>query len=242
MGLGSMLAAILGQHLVPSLIIVYSPPTDYQTMLNIRLVAYAVASLVRTVGWIGVILAIFGWRVAGRGQSLASPRFSVRELLILTLVVALLCGLVRGLVSWAGSPPYLKLYLLLETPTMIYWLWGSWLAISRWKRHYQCSLCFLLGICMNSAAFWLYFGRFSFGGGSSMNPNYWAILGITSSLLVAGGWTLLIAGALGWRERPTLTDSAPVGSRLSAIVDAQGCGGMGSGSGDSQDMASTTGS
>ena len=208
-----MLAAILVQHVVPSLIIVYLPPIDYQATASVRLVAYATASLVRAVGWIGVILAIFGWRVEWRGQSLASPRFSIRELSILTLVVALLCGLVRGLLGWAGSPPYLKLYLLLETPTMIYWLWGSWLAISRWKWHYQVSLCYLLGICIQSTAFWLYFGRFSLDGWSNSNPSDWTILGVTSSMLVAVAWTLLIAGALGWRERPSFTD-APVGLRL----------------------------
>jgi hypothetical protein len=93
-----------------------------------------VASLLRAGAWAAVLIALFGWR--DRSTVVAAPfQFSIRGLVVLTLAVALLCGLVRGLIYLLGESAAYLLNLIDDIPLILCWIVGIRVAVRRWRVH-----------------------------------------------------------------------------------------------------------
>lgn len=158
------------------------------------------ASLLRASAWIALLIALFGWRQsAPQTSGLPAFQFSIRGLMILTLAVALVCGLGRGLVLWLGESAAFLLNLIDDIPLIICWIIGLRIAIRRWPVHSQVSAFALWGICIQLATLFawqvVWFSR----------PAMQNLLGtyLFSALLTmisAGGWVLILIAVLGWRE------------------------------------------
>jgi hypothetical protein len=160
-----------------------------------------VASLVRAAGLATMLVAVFGWRQPASGATTRIPlQFSILGLLVLTLVVAILCVLIRGLIAALDEYSFILLSLLDDIPMAICWLFGGWLAGARHAEQPQVSRCTALAIGLQIAsllvtvgvtAYMLRFGPAAFPRSAS-----------TLVPLVCGplSWALMLAAAFGWRS------------------------------------------
>jgi hypothetical protein len=196
--IGCMLFAWIGQQVV--FVFLDPPPglnwSDFAIYFQITA---AVGALVRAAGWMAILVAIFGWRDAtdaGRSNPL---QFSIRGLLVVTLVVALLCGLFRGLVAFLGESATILLTLLDEIPIAICWLFGGWLAWTRRKRHPEVSWRLAIAIGLQCGS--LIVSIVVFAWVRSLGTTDWLSLISMLVWLVNGPttWILLLTAAFGWR-------------------------------------------
>jgi hypothetical protein len=156
--------------------------------------------LLRTTAWVAILTAIFGWRSSGLART-PTFQFSIRGLLILTLVVALLCAVGRVVVSWLGGVSPYWVSLADDLPVSICWFCGGWLAIRRWSEHPIVFGLALAGIALSAASF-LFFHLVWMSNLTNANI-YLANWAITFSGLISPVvWLLLLAAALGWRTEP----------------------------------------
>jgi hypothetical protein len=147
-----------------------------------------ISSLFRAAAWMGILVAIFAWRDNVReGQSSPPLQFSIRGLLVLTLVVAVLCAAVRGLITLLGDSALFLLGLMDEVPLVICWLIGLYLAISRWQLHPDVSKQAALGIGMSIAVMLLWQEPWDF------------LMTAILSLLAATAWVFVLIAVFGWR-------------------------------------------
>jgi hypothetical protein len=187
--LACMLAASLGAAALSDRLFM----TGGQPIDRALLAIASVATLVRTVGWAAALVAIFGWRPARRERSL-ELQFSIRGLLILTLVVAILCAWLRG----RGT----LLVFFRNTPLVICWIYGCWLALSLKKWHPQVSLRTLLAIGLSCAALLTFDEIWDRFGWTTISPSLISYYSAGSAALHAAAWWLLVEAALEWRSIP----------------------------------------
>ncbi len=199
-GIACMLSASVSRQLLyslllPALIRNYADVTIYLQIFA------AIDTLIRTAGWATMFLAIFGWREASAASSGKSMlQFSIRGLLVTTFVVAVLCGLLRGLVAALGESAAFLLAFLGEIPIVICWLAGGSLAWMRWTQHPKVSICalgaigFQVGglILINALGVWI----LTRGGGPSQ---LWPLVSLSWLLANTASWVMLLRAAFGWR-------------------------------------------
>ena len=158
------------------------------------------ASLLRAGTWIALLIALFGWRqTATPAPGLPAFQFSIRGLMILTLAVALLCGLGRGLVLWLGESASFLLNLIDDIPLILCWIIGIRVAIRRWPVHPQVSQFAVLGIGINLAVlvlwqFW-WIARLTV-----QNLPAVQLLAVPLTLISAAAWVLILMAIFGWRD------------------------------------------
>jgi hypothetical protein len=147
-----------------------------------------------------MLVAIFGGRdEIGPGRR--NPfQFSIRGLCVVTLVVAVLCGITRALAELLDESTTIMLGSLFDDiPTAICWLVGGWLAWTRRILHPEVSRRVLiaiglqLGIFIVSIAVIVWMLNFAAAVGPSLILFLlWLVVGPVS-------WVLLLAAAFGWR-------------------------------------------
>jgi hypothetical protein len=160
----------------------------------------AIASLVRAAGWGTMLTAIFGWRERAPAGRVSRFQFSIRGLLVVTFVAAVLCGLLRALALLLGESAEILLSLLDDIPVFLCWTVGAWLAWSRWPLHPQVSQHTLIAVGLASCAlvlsliFLLAIPRYYALG--------WPALLMFMSYLVLWPttWVFLLVAALGGRS------------------------------------------
>lgn len=103
--------------------------------------------------WMGMICAVFGWRHAhaDKGTSAQRPQFSIKALLAITTLAALLLGLGRVAIAAANLLPADLAVLLDDIPVILALLVGIWLGISRWPAHRKVSALAIAGFAMTLA-------------------------------------------------------------------------------------------
>jgi hypothetical protein len=212
-GLGCMLLAAIGQLVVFSLVLPRSSGSMANFAIFLQLTA-AVASLIRAAGWTAMLLAIFGWRSATPTGGNIPLQFSIRGLLIATFVVAVFCGLVRGLTALLGESVAILLSLLDDIPVLLRWIFGGWVAWTRRHRHPAVSTRVITAILLQamslivSVAALVWFVSYdatsplSFAAVSLVN----AISDLVGVVVGCLSWALLLAAAFGSR-----TSGAEVG-------------------------------
>jgi hypothetical protein len=165
---------------------------------------YAVDSMLRTIGWVGILAAIFGWRTTTVGAPDSQwLQFSIRNLLMLTLLVGVLCGAIRGLVALLGLNAESLQGFVLIIPLLLILPIGAHIAWLRRRVHPSVSRCVFAAIGLEIAS-WLLnlvaIATFMHRPGRTMEVL--SILSLLWSLMSAVKWLLLIYAALGWRQEP----------------------------------------
>jgi len=151
--------------------------------------------------WVTILLAIFGGREAA--QSDQSQRvgfqFSIRAVMVLTFVVAVLCAAVRTLAGLMGESALLLLTMIDEVPIVGCWLIGIVIATTRWSIHPQVSKAAISGFALDFTA--LLMGQsLRLWAIASHNTTYMPMLfTLADVLLTAAAWAFIIVAALGWR-------------------------------------------
>ena len=160
-----------------------------------------VTSLLRAGAWGAVLVALFGWRPAPPGIAATQPRFqfSIRGLMILTLAVAVLCGLVRGLIFWLGESAAFLLNLIDDVPNIVCWIVGMRVALRRWPAHPEVSKFALFGIWIRllTLVFWQVAWLVLV---TSLRPRPINLLAVPLTVLSASAWVLILIAVFGWRE------------------------------------------
>ena len=148
--LSGMLLIYISQRLVSHYVVVARGGWQSleSTSVYLGLLSLA-ATLLRAGAWAGILVAVFGWREPHPHARAAAFQFSIRGLMIVTLAVALLCGLVRGLIAWLGESAMLLLNLVDDIPVIVCWIVGIRVALVRWPMHPAVSKCALYGIGIN---------------------------------------------------------------------------------------------
>jgi hypothetical protein len=155
---------------------------------------------VRTVCYAAMIAAVLGWRQASGETRPAPLQFSIRGLVLLTLVVALLCGLGRAVAGWLGDAGPQFIQLVDDIPVYACLAVGIWLAIVRWRRHPEVSQLAAIGLGLSLAVsiagqtIWLLV--FQWSSSRSLIP----LVSLGLSLIAAVAWVLILCGAFGWRQ------------------------------------------
>ena len=208
-GLASMLVLNVAQRVGLSFIIhsARSPGQPIASMSVYLGIFGLVSSLLRAGAWGAVLVALFGWRQASSAAAASPPfQFSIRGLMILTLAVALLCGMVRGLIALLGESAMYLINVIDDIPLVICWIIGMRVALVRWRAHPQVSKFALLGIGMSLATlvFWQMIWMWAVAHGF---PPF-SLLATT--LLAAGGWALMLIAVFGWRESAVLARNQAV--------------------------------
>jgi hypothetical protein len=172
------------------------------------------ASLLRACAWIGLLIALFGWRqTAARPSGLPAFQFSIRGLMILTLAIALLCGLGRGLVYLLGESAAFLLNLIDDIPLILCWIIGMRVALRRWHMHPQVSHCVVVGVSIMLAMlvlwqFW-WIARLM-----TQNSLPVQLLSPLLTLIAAGAWVLILIAVFGWREAAFPAWERPITAEL----------------------------
>jgi hypothetical protein len=177
-------------------------------------------SLLRAGAWSALLIALFGWRpAAAQSASLPAFQFSIRGLMFLTLAVAVLCGIGRGLIFLLGESAAFLLNLIDDVPLIICWIMGMRVAVRRWNAHPQVSQLAVLGICIQLAVLvlWQVWWITRLTVQDFPPPTY-----LVSSLLAlvsVGGWVMILVATFGWRElvsdaldRPIVAELVPLPS------------------------------
>jgi hypothetical protein len=193
-----MLLASVGQQLLFAYLYPARTVGPRDVAIYFQVIA-AIASLIRAGGWAAILVAIFGWREgAARGKS--PLQFSIRGLLVVTFVVAVLCGLVRGVAMLLGESADVLMTLLDDIPVILCWAVGARLAWSRWQLHPQVSKCTLIAIGLACAALIMYF---LLAIRMYYTPDWPMALAIIGSLVLGPAtWIVLLIAAFGWRTLP----------------------------------------
>jgi hypothetical protein len=137
-------------------------------------------------------------------------QFSIRNLLVVTFVVAVACGSLRGLAVLLGESAEVLLTLVDDIPVILCWAVGVRLAWSRWRLHPQVSRTTLAAIGLASLAvvlnvvYLLLMPRYYANG--------WPVHFISLSYLVVWPvtWILLLRAALGWRMAASDLPAGPL--------------------------------
>jgi hypothetical protein len=193
-----MLSAAVGQQVV--FVLLDPPPglswSDFAIYFQITA---AIVALVRAAGWAAILVAIFGWRGATNAGRTNPLQFSIRGLLVVTLVVAVLCGIIRGLTAILGESASILLTLLDEIPIAICWLFGGWTAWVRRRQHPSVSWFVAMAIGLQCGGLILSLAAMAwmlkFGPTNWLGP----ILMLVWLLTGPGSWILLLTSAFGWR-------------------------------------------
>jgi hypothetical protein len=157
------------------------------------------ATLLRAGAWAGILVAVFGWRRSRQDVAAAPFQFSIRGLMILTLAAALLCGLLRGLISWLGESALFLLSLIDDIPVMVCWIVGLRLAIVRWPAHLEVSKFAILGFGLSLGALVVWQALWmALAVTQSSAPI--RLLALPVTLVSTAAWVLLLIAAFGWRE------------------------------------------
>lgn len=169
-----------------------------------------ISSLIRAAGWAAIFVAIFGWR----DDAFAVERrlqFSIRNLLVLTLAVALLSGLIRMLVDLFGEQALYLATLLIELPIFICWVYGGWLAWTRRSRHPEVSKNTLIAIAARVGSLVLGVATIVclFAGAS---PQWLGLYRLVEFIAGPTSWILLLVAAFGWRAPLMPPSTANAGS------------------------------
>jgi hypothetical protein len=150
---------------------------------------------IRISAWAMLLVALFGWRERPADQPRTPAfQFSIRSVMIVTVVIALLCALGRGLVWLFGEQAGVLLSSLNEVPIIVCQLVGIWLAIARWSWHPRESQLALLGFgCMLAALVIMWIGVW-FVMTMSYDEAVRAelFLGPVGTALATLGWVLII--------------------------------------------------
>jgi hypothetical protein len=158
-----------------------------------------VAAAIRAICCVAIIAAIFGWRISPVMQ--APLQFNIRGLILLTLAVAVLCGLGRVAAPWLGEiwrGGFIQL--VDDIPVLVCLIVGIWIAIARWSRHPWVSqiavvgLSLYLGSTTISQIIWLAAPLWFAGGGLPL------LINVAFVLTIAASWAVVLTAALGWRE------------------------------------------
>jgi hypothetical protein len=168
--------------------------------------------LLRAVAWTAILIALFGWRQPGKHSLRSTPfQFSILGLMGLTLVVAVLCGILRWLIALLGESAVFLLQWIDDIPLYACWLTGLGVALSRWKRHPQVSQLAVVGLGLNLATsvLWQVYWTWQMW---SQNFNWADVIGVASILLTGIASALVLCAALGWRREAGAAASPGSGS------------------------------
>ncbi len=207
-GIACMLSAIVGRQLSFSLLLPVLRRSTADASIYWQIVA-AIVSLIRAAGWAAMFVAIFGWRETAAAGRKSTLQFSIRGLLVATFVVAVLCGLLRGLAVALGESATMLLAFLGEIPIAICWLVGGYLACTRWTLYPRVSRCALgaIGVevgglvFVNAALVWI----MTRGGPSQL----WPLVSLSWLLASTVSWILLLRAAFGWRPPHAAAPGSP---------------------------------
>jgi predicted secreted protein len=179
--------------------------------------------LLFSMGWGAILAAAVGWREHSSTpeQPRVSLQFSIRELFLLTVIVAVLCGIMRLLVwGLALEPTHLPL-LIGDMPFYLFWIVGAWMA---WDRRGQSpgassALAWGIGIQAGSILALVFFAvgaRINSGRVDGPAGPLMALFSMFAIFLAFPlSWIFLLAAALGWRDQRQ-TRVAGTDSRVAA--------------------------
>jgi hypothetical protein len=167
--------------------------------------------VIRAMVWAAIIVATLGWRNS-TGEQIAPIQFSIRGLIAVTLAVAVVCALMRAVVSLLGDVSPLPLQLLLQLvddiPVIVCLGIGIWTAAVRWRLHPQVSHVAIWALALALAVIIV---PQMFVVGVVVSPSRpLSLLTSINTLVSIGGMvtsvvscSLAIAAALGWRGPET---------------------------------------
>jgi hypothetical protein len=113
--------------------------------------------------------------------------------------VALLCGLVRGLIYLLGESAAYLLNLIDDIPLIICWIVGIRVAVRRWRVHPEVCRLAVLGISINLSVLLLWQSVW-IGMGLMQSRLPIDLLALPLTAFSAVAWVLLLIAAFGWRE------------------------------------------
>lgn len=173
-------------------------------LLGLMSLAY---TFVRTTAWIGILTALFGWRADPPNLPpipKSAFQFSILSLLILTTIVAVLCVVLRWIVTLIGDSAMVLIQFVDEIPLVTCWLLGLRLAIVRWPKHPAVSLAALWGIGIALAMFLASIVNFLLIVGSGVHsPLLSFVISLGFAVMSVIGWAFTLTAVFGWRETPT---------------------------------------
>lgn len=166
---------------------------------------FAFDSLRRTLSWVSMFVAIFGWRRPTVDDTGARRlQFSVRNLFALTLAVAILCGVLRGVVSMFGDFSGRLQGFIVIIPLLLVLPVGGWMAWLRRRQHPGVSWCVSGAISLEVAGWLLSLGLIIAVITGALQAM--SVLPILPLLIWPAfsflKWILLLCAAFGWRQEP----------------------------------------
>jgi len=214
-GMACQLAAVAIQTIVVSFLLATTGPRSMQSLMIGLGIMAVVVSLFRAVGWAAMLTAAFGWRDFS-SDAARRPlwQFSIRNLLIVTFAVAVLCGIARALVNLLGEAAMYLLGLVDELPTFICWIYGGWLAWTRRDRHPQ--MARRVGTAIGLSVVNLLLGVFTFVVALVGSAHDWVFVPYFFMGVVVGpvSWALLLIAAFGWRKLDDPFQQIPADQRF----------------------------
>jgi hypothetical protein len=199
-GMGAMLAGVTIQTIVVSFLLPSAGTRSMQSLMIGLGIMAVVVSLFRAAGWAAMLTAAFGWRdVSPDAARRPLWQFSIRNLLIVTFAVAVLCGIARAVVNLLGEAALYLLGLVDELPTFICWIYGGWLASTRRDRHPQVARRVATAIGLSVVN--LLLGLITFAVAFIGSAHDWVFVPYFFMGVVVGpvSWALLLTAAFGWR-------------------------------------------
>jgi hypothetical protein len=200
-GLGAMFSVHVGVHVVFYLTLTMPSANDGGILLRAVLAIVALAGFVmESTAWAAVLTAIFGWRQ--RSVPRPSPfrvRFSLQSLLLVTLAIAVLCGMASAAASFLDVPDVALVSLVEQSPTFLAWLIGTSIALSRWPAHPAVSRAAVIGLGLCCA---MIVGAHVVWRWIAEVPNRYRLIGPLAfgfSIVLAVAWVALLRAAIGWR-------------------------------------------
>jgi hypothetical protein len=162
-------------------------------------------AVIKTAVWGGVIAAMLGWRQQP-GKQAAPLQFSIRGLIAVTLAVAVVCALMRTVVSLMGDMSPLLLQLVDDIPVIACLGIGIWIAASRWRLHPHVShlAIWALGLALTVTIVPQVLGMAVTIASTRPVPSILLLINFGASLTSIVSWSLAIAAALGWRNDASL--------------------------------------
>ncbi len=160
-----------------------------------------VLAFIRTFCWAAVVAAVFGWRAAPDQQIARPLQFSIRGLIVVTFVVALLCGFGRIFASLVGAASPALIQIVDDLPVVVCLGIGIWVAAARWSRHPHVSLLAILSfVTAITVALVPQFLQMAVLRWSPGSATFMHLLNVVTLLAWAVSWALAIVAALGWRS------------------------------------------
>jgi hypothetical protein len=198
--LGGAMVSSIGYRIAAPVIFAARGSTPESTIaLHFGLLSI-LAAMFRTACWAALIPAIFGWRTTSDGRASAPLQFSIRGLIVVTFVVAVLCGLGRSLVGLLGEAGSLLVQIIDDLPLVACLGLGIWISVARWPRHPPVSCLaiwsFVLAMAVSLIPQLLMIAAIQ----SRMYPaKFIMLVNVLALLGSATSWALAIVAALGWR-------------------------------------------